>query len=241
MDQQYDVYKDYSNVVLLKIVLDARRYPADAVQAARTILAERRISPEEEQQARVELNMPLAGQAPAATTLHATPAAGSWLTTLYIILGVYYAISLYGSVSQIIFWVGTSGLASSFYLFNILTFLSLIYMPVTYYLVLQRQRLGWMLAIAELVFFLVYSIWNLSSLFNSSVLGADFGFWRTFLPLTSFHLIMKIVLVVLLLQPAITNTYGVAKEHKIRSILIALGALCLFGIISLLYAFLQTI
>lgn len=237
MDQQYDVYKDYSNVVLLKIVLDARRYPADAVQAARTILAERRISPEEEMQARAELNMPLSGRS--AVTATTAPAAGNWLTVLFIILGVYYAVALYGSVKQLIFWFGTSGVASSFYLFNILTFLSFIYLPVTYYLILQRRRLGWLLATGELVFFLVYSIWNLSSLFNSSMLHTDPGFWRSFLPLTLFHLIIKLVLVLLLLHPAITAAYQVERAHKIRGILVALGALCLFGLLSILLGLVQ--
>jgi hypothetical protein len=167
----HEQFRDHSTVELLKIVKRPDDYQPAAVAAAKDLLQQRTITHQdmlavdthftalETQQQNEKLN---AYKQKAADFLEpvlkpgteVTPA--KWLNIFLLIIGLQYLWDFYKTIRYFI-WSMDRHYVVFDYVF-LLEFISLVYVPIIFYLLFKRKRWGWILVFAENVFIVITTL-----------------------------------------------------------------------------------
>jgi len=187
----YDIYKDYSNIDLLKIVMRPTEYQVAAVDAATQILSAREVTQSELEQVdnyfdeidtetkrktdKINLYKEKTAdffESVLKPTSEVKPE--KWLNILLLVIGLQYLWTLYINLSDLVrfvkfvidcksygfdnstetvsYWTCFSSRVDPIVFFQIVT---LIYVPIIFYLLFKRKRWGWILLFADTLFGLI--------------------------------------------------------------------------------------
>jgi hypothetical protein len=218
-----DQYKDYSNIELLKIVRQPNEYQTEAVEAATTILKEREISEtdlkqvdtyfnEIEAKAKIKSDKLNSYKEKAADFLQPIIKPGpevkpaKWLNILLLFIALEYAWTFYNSIKRFIYFSRCDG--CTFDITMVLTLVTLMYVPVIFFLLFKKSRWGWILLFADNLFVLI------SRLFQSYLiikyLANNYGDTATFI----FSILIKAAFVFFLWRLPISDFFGVTDNSK---------------------------
>lgn len=163
----HDQYKDYSNIELLKIVRRPNDYQTAAVDAATLILKEREISQTDIQQidtyfgeldtkAKLKTDKINSYKDKATDFLEPVlnPSAdvkpAKWLNIFLVFIALDYLWTFYNSIKAFALFSNCYG--CTFDITMALSLVSLVYVPVVFYLLYKRKRWGWILLFADNLF-----------------------------------------------------------------------------------------
>jgi hypothetical protein len=232
----YDEYKNYSNIELLKIIKRPDDYQPTAVEAAKQILQERTVSEDEVSEAdnyyqsinkakqlkkdKVDVYKekvtdflePVVKPGP-----EVSPA--KWVNILLVAITLQYVWSLFNTARSLISFLKCK--TCRFEIITFLPFVSLVYVPVIFYLLFKKRRWGWILLFADNLFVLILQLDNLSILFQPWVphgINVFSLLWPIFL---------RILFAFFLWRKDITAFFGVndktKKQTAATATLLALG------------------
>lgn len=236
----YRLYKDYTNTDLLKIVKRPADYQPAAVEVATQILKERQITPEEIQfvdqyfqdiesskRAKKEKLDSLRNKATdfLEPVLHPNEKVepNKWVNILLLVISIQYAWTLFTSIKGLInFFQCTYCTLDITYFAAILT---LLYVPLIFFLLFKKRRWGWILLFADNLFSLIsrasqsYIFFKYQSIHQGDT--------------TSFLLpiMIKLAFVFFLWRDTISSYFGVTLETKKKTALITTGGTLLFILI----------
>lgn len=233
----YQLYKDYSNLELLKIVKRPTEYQPAAVAIATQILNERQVTTEEIQlvdqhfhdidnttKAKKEKIDALKGKATDffEPVLHPSENVepNKWVNILLFVIAIQYAWSLFGTVRRLISFLPCDN--CSFGITFFAEFLTLLYVPLIFFLLFKRRRWGWILLFADNLFSLILRVSQSYLFFKyQSIHHGD---------TTSFLLpiFIKAAFVFFLWRDPIANHFGIAHETKKKTALITTAGTLLF-------------
>ena len=233
----YQLYKDYSNTELLKIVKRPTEYQPTAVAAATQILNERQVTTEEIQfvdqhlhdidnstKTKKEKIDALKGKATDFFEPVLYPSEkvepNKWLNILLFVIAIQYAWSLFGTVRRLISFLQCGYCSLDFTFFAEL--LTLFYVPLIFFLLFKRRRWGWILLFADNLFSLISRISQSYIFFKyQSIHHGD---------TTSFLLpiLIKSAFVFFLWRDPIAYHFGISKETKKKTALITTTGTLLF-------------
>lgn len=246
----YDLYKGYSNIELLKIVNQPSAYQNEAVAAATQLLNERNVSDDEYKEADNLINeIAASNKKKEERTLFVkknindllepliNPSGemqpSKWLKIFLVIVSLQYAWTLYGIVSHLIKYFSCSycKLNSSL----AVGIVTLLYVPVIFYLLFKRKRWGWILLFADNLFSLILQI------------SQSYIFFRYYYPahgsLTVFlePILMNVCFIPFLWRETSCQYFGVDRETKRKTAkittLIAVSVVVLFNVFFQLWTY----
>jgi hypothetical protein len=240
----HDQYKDYSNIELLKIVRQPNEYQTDAVEAATSILKERTISETDIQQAdtyfeEIEAKAKQKSEKlnsykeKAADFLQPIIKPGpevkpaKWLNILLLFIGLDYLWMFYNSIKRI---VSISRCRScTFDITIVLTIVTLIYVPVIFFLLFKKKRWGWILLFADNLFTFI------ANLFQSYIFFEYPEFRRDGISAFLLPILIKAVFIFFLWRVPISDFFEVThKAKKDTAIVTIVIAILFFGTLELL-------
>jgi hypothetical protein len=233
----YQLYKDYSNTELLKIVKRPTEYQPAAVAIATEILKERQVTTDETQlvdqhfqdidntaNAKKEKIVALKDKATDffGPVLHPSEKVepNKWVNILLFVIAIQYAWSLFGTVRRLIIFLQCD--YCSFDVTFFAEFLTLLYVPLIFFLLFKRRRWGWILLFADNLFSLISRVSQSYIFFKyQSIHRGD---------TTSFLLpiLIKAAFVFFLWRDPIANHFGIVKETKKKTALITTAGTVLF-------------
>ena len=241
----YKLYRDYSNTDLLKIVKRPGDYQTSAVTAATQILNERQVTPEEirfiddyfhdiESSAKIKKEKVEAIKTKAADffepVLHPTEKVepNKWVNILLFVIAIQYAWTLFETAKRLVNFFQCDYCRLDIMFFAEL--LTLLYVPLIFFLLLKKRRWGWILLFADNLFSLISRV-SQSYIFlkYQSIHHGD---------TTSFLLpiIIKTAFVFFLWRDSISNYFSVTLDTKKNTALITTGGtLLLILIMYLMY------
>lgn len=242
MNLDFDqLYKDYSNTDLLKIVREPGNYQPEAVSIAAKILNEREIVPEEIQyvdqyyqdiesskRARKEKLDTVKDKATdfMQPILYPTEKVEltKWVNILLLVIAIQYVWTLFNTLKRLIIFLKCT--YCTFYITEFADVLTLLYVPLIFILVFKKKRWGWILLFAD----------NLFSLISGGVSKSYFFFKFQNIPngdLTTFILpiLIKLAFVFFLWRNEISNYFRVTIETKKKTALITTGGTTLLILI----------
>jgi len=237
----YQLYKDYSNTDLLKIVKQPGDYQPAAVSIATQILHERQITPEEilyvdqfyqdiesSKRAKKEKFDTVKNKATGflEPVLYPTEKIEptKWINILLLVIAIQYAWTLFNILKRLINFLKCTN--CPFFITDFADILTLLYVPIIFILVFKKKRWGWILLFAD----------NLFALISGSVSQSYFFFKYQSIPngdLTTFILpiLIKLAFVFFLWRNEISNYFRVTIETKKKTALIATGGTTLLILI----------
>jgi hypothetical protein len=240
----HDQYKDYSNIELLKIVRQPNEYQTEAVDAATSILKERSISETDIQQvdtyfeeieakAKQKSEKLNSYKEKAADFLQPIVKPGpevkpaKWLNILLLFIGLDYVWMFYNSIKRI---VSISRCRNcTFDITIVLTIVTLIYVPVIFFLLFKKRRWGWILLFADNLFTFI------ANLFQSYIFFEYPEFRRDGISAFLLPILIKAVFVFFLWRVPISDFFGVThKAKKDTAIVTIVIAVLFFGALELL-------
>ena len=225
----YQLYKDYSNTELLRIVKQPTEYQPAAVVVATQILNERQVTVEEmllvDQQlhdidagakAKKEKIDALKDQATDILEPFLHPGENvepsKWINILLLVIAIQYAWGLFGTVRRLFRFLQCNycKLDISFSA----ELLTLLYVPLVFFLVFKRRRWGWILLFADNLFALIatlsesYIFFKYQRIYNSDI--------------TSFVLpiLIKAAFAFFLWRDPIAYHFGISHETKKKTAII---------------------
>jgi hypothetical protein len=219
----HDQYKDYSNIELLKIVRQPNEYQTEAVEAATSILKERAISETDIQQVdayfnEIEAKAKLKSEKlnsykeKAADFLQPIIKPGpevkpaKWLNILLLFIGLDYVWMFYNSIKRI---VSVSRCKNcTFDITIVFTIVTLIYVPVIFFLLFKKNRWGWILLFADSLFTLI------SRLFQSYIFFKYQAYHNGDTTTFIFSILIKAAFVFFLWRAPISEFFGVTENSK---------------------------
>jgi hypothetical protein len=236
----YQLYKDYSNTELLKIVKRPAEYQPAAVAVATQILTERQVITEEIQlvdqhfhdidnakKAKKEKIDALKGKATDffEPVLHPRENVepNKWVNILLFVIAIQYAWSLFGTLRRLIGFVQCDYCSLDITFFAEL--LTLLYVPLIFFLLFKRRRWGWILLFADNLFSLISRVSQSYIFFKyQSIHHGD---------TTSFLLpiFIKAAFVFFLWRDPIANHFGIVHETKKKTALVTTAGTLLFILI----------
>lgn len=241
----HDQFKDYSNVELLKIVRQPNEYQTDAVDAATSILKDREISENDilqvdtyfneiEAKAKQKSDKINSYKEKAADFLQPIIKPGpevkpaKWLNILLLFIALEYAWRFYNSIKTFVSF--NRCYDCTFDIAMVLTIVSLIYVPVIFFLLYKKNRWGWILLFADNLFTLISRIFQSYIFFKyQEYHGGDTG---TFVIL----ILIKAAFAYFLWRAPISDFFGVTNNAKKDTAIITTVITILFtGIMHLLY------
>lgn len=240
----FQLYKDYSNTDLLKIVRQQGNYQPEAVSAATKILNEREILPEEvlcvdqyyqniesSKRARKEKLDSVKDKATdfLEPILYPTEKVEptKWINILLLVISIQYAWTLFDTLKRLIIFLKCT--YCTFYITEFADVLTLLYVPLIFILVFKKKRWGWILLFAD----------NLFTLISGGVSKSYFFFKFQYIPdndLTTFILpiLIRLAFVFFLWRNEISNYFEVTNETKKKTALITTGGTTLLILIMFL-------
>ena len=241
----YQLYKDYSNIDLLKIVKRPAEYQPAAVTVATQILSERQVTAEEihfidqyfegiENSAKVKKEKVAAIKTKAddffEPVLHPSEKVepSKWVNILLVVIGIQYAWALFSTAKRLISFLQCDYCnLDIIFLAEVLT---LLYVPLIFFLLFKRRRWGWILLFSDNLFSLISRVTQSYIFFKyQSIHHGD---------TTSFLLaiFLKAAFVFFLWRESISNYFGVTQGTKKKAaVLTAGGTLLFFLIVSLIF------
>ena len=233
----YQLYKDYSNTELLKIVKRPTEYQAAAVAVATQILNERQVTIEEiqlvEQQFQDNDNATkvkkekidaLKGKAIdfLEPVLHPSENVepNKWVNILLFVIAIQYVWSLVGIVRRLISFLQCDYCSLDITFFAEL--LTLLYVPLIFFLLFKRRRWGWILLFADNLFSLISRVSQSYIFFKYQ--SIHHGDTSSFL----LPIFIKAAFVFFLWRDPIANHFGIAPETKKKTAFITTGGTLLF-------------
>jgi hypothetical protein len=233
----YQQYKDYSNIDLLKIVKRPTDYQPAAVTVATQILNERQITPEEIQHveqffqdldssanAKKEKLAALKNKATDffEPVLHPSEKVepNKWVNILLLVISIQYAWSVFNTIKQLIGFLQCDDCSFDVTLFAEL--LTLLYVPLIFFLLFKRRLWGWILLFADNLFSLIsrasqsYIFFKYQSIHHGDT--------------TSFLLpvLIKAAFVFFMWRDTIANHFGVTHKTKKKTAIIITAGTLLF-------------
>ena len=219
----YQQYKHYSNIDLLKIIKRPDDHQPAAVVVARQILDSRILTPEEiafvdkyyqDIENTLENRKEKIDAYKNKVTSFFEPVInpsekvdpGKWAKILLLIIGLQYAWSLFNTAKGLIRFLKCSYCSFDFtYLFELLT---LLYVPIIFFLLYKRNRWGWILLFADNVFTLISSLAQSYIFFKYQ--PVHHGNTVSFLT----PIVIKAAFVLFLRGDSIANHFGITQEIK---------------------------
>lgn len=240
----HDKYKDYSNLDLLKILRRPSEYQIAAVDAAKHILNKRNISQEDIEQvdayfneidtiAKLKTDIINAYKDKANDFLEPilNPSADvkpvKWLNILLVFIGLDYIWTFYNSIKAFFLFSNCSG--CTFDITMVLTLVSLIYVPVVFYLLYKRKRWGWILLFADNLFTFI------ARLSQSYIFFKYQEFHRGDTSTFILSILIKAAFVFFLCRVSISNFFSVTHKTKKDTVIVTTVIAVLLGTMQLLY------
>lgn len=231
----YERYKTYSNKELLKIVKQADDYQSDAVATAEQILNERKLTEEEvtsiEKELQEESIAKFLKKADSAdvqedtlleSVLHYKRHTDSpqWIKVLLALIAAQYVWLLYLTSKVVVSFFRCA--ICRFEPFLVFQLFTLTYVPVIFFLVYKRRQWGWVLLFADNLFIFFSRLLNGYVLYNFQHVDNVL--------LLLFPLFIKLFFLLFLWRSEVINYFGVAKETRIKTILVtSVCSLVFFG------------
>lgn len=231
----YDEYKDYPNLDLLRIIRNPGDYQPPAVAAAGRVLEERQVPVEEiaaldqtlqglteaewyKSEKFTRMTAKTADLFPPISQLHTEAEPFKWVNLLLLVMGIHYAWMLFRMIKGLIRLLPRS----SFYWFDLINFLPIVYVPFLFILLFKRKRWGWILLFADNLAALImmvsegYIFFKFRHLYHSSI--------------TSFILpiMIRSAFTFFLWRNAIAEHFGVSAKNKKRTALVVAGVTVVF-------------
>jgi len=233
----YQLYKEYSNTELLNIVKHPTGYQAAAVVVATQILNERQVTIDEIQSTEqsshdignsTKTKNGQTGAFNSKTTdlfesvLHPNDKVepNKWVSILLLAIGIQYAWTFYNAAKRLIGFLQCDH--CSFDLSFLVDFLTLLYVPVVFFLLFKRRRWGWILLFADNLFSLISRVSQSYVFFKyQSIHHGD---------TTSFLLpiLIKAAFVFFLWRTQMVSHFGITSETKKKTALITTAGTLLF-------------
>jgi hypothetical protein len=236
-------FKDYSNIDLLKIVRQPANFQPAAVKAAEDILSDRQISQEEisaadqhildienseknKKEKIDELKHKVADFLEPVIRPNEKVEPDKWVNILLLVIGLQYAWTIFKTVKGLIAYFKCT--YCSFDIIIAISLISLIYIPVIFYLLLKRRRWGWIILFAENLFIVISSVYQSYTFFKYQYIHN--GDTTSYL----VQILIRAAFVSFLWRNSITEHFGVSKETKKKTAQIITGATLLFMLITFL-------
>jgi hypothetical protein len=219
----HEQYKDYSNIELLKIVRKLNEYQPEAVEAATSLLKEREISETDIQQVdayfnEIEAKAKLKSEKLNSYTEKAAdflqpiikpgpevkPA--KWLNILLLFIGLDYAWTFYNSIKRFVYFSRCDD--CTFDVTMVLILVTLVYVPVIFFLLFKKNRWGWILLFADNLFALI------SRLFQSYIFFKYQAYHNGDTTTFIFSILIKAAFVFFLWRLPISEFFGVTENSK---------------------------
>lgn len=161
----YQLYKDYTNIELLKIVRRPTEYQSAAVAVATRVLSERQVTEDEIQFVDQYLENLHNSTKTKDDRINALKHRATdffepvlypsekleprkWLNILLFIIAIQYAWSLVDTIKQLISFLRYNDF-SFFDIIFFLPLLHLLYIPLIFFLLIKRRRWGWILVFGD--------------------------------------------------------------------------------------------
>lgn len=233
----YHQYKHYSNIDLLKIVKRPSDYQSAAVEAATQILSERGVTSEEIQfvdqyfqdmdsaskvkRERVDalLNKGTDFLEPVLNP-DENVEPGKWVNILLLVIAIQYIWIMFITARGLIRFFQCAYCSFDIMLFT--QILTLLYVPIIFFLLFKRRRWGWILLFADNLFSLISGVSQSYIFFKyQSIHHGD---------TTSFLLpiLIRAAFVFFLWREPIANHFGITPETKKKTAVITTTATLLF-------------
>jgi hypothetical protein len=230
-------YKDYSNIDLLKIVRQPANYQLAAVAAAEDLLRERQVSSEEisavdqyfldmENSEKDKKEKVSALKNKVTDLLEPVLQPGEevkpnkWLNVLLVTIAFQYAWTLFSTAAGLIPFFQCTYCSFDFtILFSLLT---LIYVPIIFYLLFKRKRWGWILLFADNLFVSISKISQSYIFFKYQ--SVHHGNTTSFL----LPILIRAAFATFLWRGSIANHFGVTGNTKKKTALITTAGTLLF-------------
>jgi hypothetical protein len=240
----YQLYKDYSNTELLKIVKRPTNHQPVAVAIATQILNERQVTTDEVQlvdqhfrdidateKAKKEKIDDLKGKVTDFFEPVLLPAEkvepNKWVKILLFVIAIQYAWSLFEIAKRLTGFLQCDNCSFDITLFA--EFLTLLYVPLICFLLFKRRRWGWILLFAENFFSVISRVSQSYIFFNYQ--SIHHGNTTSFL----LPILIKSAFVFFLWRDSIANHFGINAETKKKTALITtIGSLLFISIMYLM-------
>lgn len=241
----YQLYKDYSNTELLKVVKRPTEYQPAAVAVATQILNERQVTTEEIQfvdqhfhdidNASKAKNEKIDALRNKVTdffepVIHPTENVepNKWVNILLFVIAIEYAWSLFGTVRRLISFLQCD--YCSLDITFLAELLTLLYAPLIFFLLFKRRRWGWILFFADNLFSLISRLSQ--SYFFFKYQSIHYGDTTSYL----LPILIKTAFVFFLWREPIANLFGISIETKKKTVLITtIGTLLFIFIMYLMF------
>jgi hypothetical protein len=239
----YQQYQEYSNIELLKIIKRPADYQPAAVEAAASILKGRQVNPEEiafiEQyfqdiDNREKLQKEKLDAIKNKTVDFFEPVLqpqnevepAKWLNIFLLVLALQYSWIAFNAVKHIIHFFGCAycSWVIDFY-FEVL---SLIYIPVVFFLLLRKNRWGWIILFADNLFSLILILSQSYIFFKYQYIHQ--GSVSDFL----FSILIRLSFVVFLWNKKISGYFNIMPRIKFKTAIIASVAAMFFIVVTML-------
>ncbi len=236
----YNQYKDYSNSDLLKIIKRPNDYQTEAVDAATQIVKDRQVSEMEISEVeKYYTDIDKTGQFKKEKISSYKEKAtdffepilqpgtevkpGKWINILLLVIGLQYLWSFYNTVTYFIAFLQCNNCHFDFSVF--FQFISLVYVPVVFFLLVKQKRWGWILLFADNLFGLV------SRISRSYIFFKYHEFYHGDTSSFLIQILLKALFVFFLWKPSVSDFFGVTKSNKERTAVITLiTVVFIFGI-----------
>lgn len=229
--------KHYSNVELLKIVKRPNEYQIDAVNAATQLLGERQVSSEEiemanhyfdeiekvEKQKREKIegfkNKTKDFFEPVLQPTDKVEPR-KWLNLFLLVIGLQYAWTLFDMGRPVVWFFQCEDCEFDFSI--LLSILTILYIPVIFFLLLKAKRWGWILLFADTLFSLILRLSESYVFFKYQEVhrGDTISF---VLPI-----FIKIAFIYFLWSDSISDFFKVNKRIKVKTLIITIAVVMLF-------------
>ena len=149
-----------------------------------------------------------------------------WLNILLMFIGLHYAWMFYENIRDLLLLLSCTD--CEFDITQVYLAFYLLYIPFIFYLLVKRNRWGWILLFADVIFTLTLKMFQLFVFFSDGMLGID-------APGIIFMIIcIKMLCIIFLWRPVITKQYNVnTVTQKLTRLFAGLAALA-YAVIQLL-------
>jgi hypothetical protein len=236
----HEKYKNYSNTELLKILKKKEDYQLPAIEAAEEILKQRTITLEENIEVEnyflnmenkkndsiLKLNkysdslndllQPLINPTEKTETRN-------WLNILLLIIFIQYLFTLYETI-PFFYHADYTNLDFSFIIFG----LSIVYVPVIFYLLFKRKKWGWILIFADCIITIAFKIQEIFFFYKFN------GWLSGNIISILFPLIIKTLFALFLWRQETADFFNVSVEIKKKTVYVSLVILAVLTLISII-------
>lgn len=233
-------YKNYSNIELLKILKKKEDYQLSAIEVAEEILKQRTVTSEEITEVEnyfldienkkndlilkqnkysdylTDLLQPLINPSEKIETTN-------WLNALLLIIFIQYLFTLFRTI-PFFYHADYTNLDFSFIIFG----LSIVYVPVIFYLLFKRKKWGWILLFADCIITIAFKIQEIFFFYKFN------GWLSGNIISILFPLIIKTLFALFLWRQETADFFNVSVEIKKKTVYVTLVILAVLTLISII-------